>query len=173
MLDPRCNSPCKARCGTRLTHRRCRQARRQQRCFARRQITRRPLEMPARCDTDAKQARTPLRDIEVNLHNSPFRPDQLNDRRNRQFQSLTGETTVSPQKEVLGDLHRDGARAPDSIDAMPVCGAHGPTPFVKVDAEMTAEAGVFGTDHGPDQVVRDLFDWRPLVPDMGTGETIT
>src|SRR6185312_11941002 len=71
------------------------------------QTFRRLLEVEPRGRLDAENAWAPLGDVEINLHDPAFRPDQLQDIGQRQLNRLAQETLGRPEEQVFDDLHRN------------------------------------------------------------------
>src|SRR6202011_4984603 len=107
-----------------------------------------------------EDSRTPFRDVEIDLENAAFGPDELDPVGERDLQELAQVASRRPEKEVLHNLHGDGAAAARNALARALDGI---SELAPVDAVVPAEAGVLGRDHRLSEKRRDAIKRHPAL----------
>ena len=134
---------------------------RDQRRLAPGQIAGRLAEIAARSGLGAVHAGSGLRDVEIDFHDPPLAPDQLQLRRERHLEQLAQGIAPGPEQHVLRDLHADraGAACASPFD----CPVDLTAELLPVETEMLAEPIVLRRDHRLRQPGRDLLQRPPAL----------
>ncbi len=101
--------------------------------------------------------------VEIDLQNPVLGEFGFQPQRQQQFTHFAAHGALGLQKEVFGQLLRDGAAALDDLPGADI-GDHGAGQPKRVDPEMTVEAPVLGGQHRLDEMGRHGADRNLIAP---------
>ena len=114
--------------------------------------------------------RSPFGDVEIDFERAALGQDEVDPKRQREFERLAHETTAWPEEQILRELLRDGRSAAHLGE---VALREGVAQLAKVNSVVTAEAGVLAatTASGSAGAMRPSgtatrSTRAPVIPDM-------